>query len=96
MDSTNEKMQRVLSDLIDRKRLVFWYDEGGQMNEFATSLQMHGVEILTLENNAFAIKYRILKGKQPERGFLIYGPQAQLHDESLVWKYIQTMLHLKP
>lgn len=43
MDSTNEKMQRVLSDLIDRKRLVFWYDEGGQMNEFATSLQMHGV-----------------------------------------------------
>lgn len=81
-DSTKEKIQSVISDLIDRKRLVFWYDEGGQMQEFATSLQIPGVEILTLKNNAFTIKYQILKGEQPERGFLIYSPQSQPDDEN--------------
>jgi len=81
-DSTKEKIQSVISDLIDRKRLVFWYDEGGQMQEFATSLQMPGVVILTLKNNAFTIKYKILKGEQPERGFLIYSPQSQPDDEN--------------
>ena len=81
-DSTKDKIQSVLSDLIDRKKLVFWYDEGGKMQEFATSLEMPGVEILTLNNNAFSIKYRILKGEQPKRGFLIYSPQAQPDDEN--------------
>ena len=81
-DSTKEKIQSVLSDLIDRRRLVFWYDEGGQMKEFAASLDIPGVEILTLQNNAFTLKYRILKGEQPERGFLIYSPQAQPSDEN--------------
>lgn len=81
-DSMKEKIQSVISDLIDRKRLVFWYDEGGQMQEFATSLQMPGVVILTLKNNAFTIKYKILKGEQPERGFLIYSPQSQPDDEN--------------
>ncbi len=81
-DSTKEKVQSVLSDLIDRKKLVFWYDEGGKMQEFATSLEMPGVEILILNNNTFSIKYRILKGEQPERGFLIYSPQAQPDNEN--------------
>ncbi|MBP9983893.1 MAG: BREX-1 system phosphatase PglZ type A [Prevotella sp.] len=81
-DSTKEKIQSVISDLIDRKRLVFWYDEGGQMQEFATSLQMPGVVILTLKNNAFTIKYKILKGEQPECGFLIYSPQSQPDDKN--------------
>lgn len=81
-DSTKEKIQSVISDLIDRKKLVFWYDEGGQMQEFVTSLQMPGVEIFTLKNNAFTIKYKILKGEQPERGFLIYSPQPQPDDEN--------------
>ncbi len=81
-DSTKEKIQSVISDLIDRKRLVFWYDEGGQMQEFATSLQIPGVKILTFKNNAFTIKYKILKGEQPERGFLIYSPQSQPDDEN--------------
>ena len=81
-DSTKEKIQNILSDLIDRRRLVFWYDEGGQMQEFTNSLEIPGVEILMLENNAFTLKYRILKGEQPERGFLIYSSQAQPNDEN--------------
>lgn len=34
-DSTYQKTQQVLSDLIDRYGRVFWYDEGGQMQLFA-------------------------------------------------------------
>ena len=80
-DSTYQKIQQVLSDLIDRSGRVFWYDEGGQMQLFATSLDIPGVEVLILQNNAFSLKYRILKGEQPERGFIIYSPNAKPSDE---------------
>jgi hypothetical protein len=70
-DSTKDKIQSVLSELIDRKRFIFWYDEGGQMNEFVSALEIPGVEILTLNQNAFTLKHRILTGEQPERGFII-------------------------
>lgn len=80
-DSTYQKIQQVLSDLIDRYGRVFWYDEGGQMQQFATSLDIPGVEVLTLQNNAFSLKYRILKGEQPERGFIIYSPETKPADE---------------
>ena len=80
-DSTIQKIQQVLSDLIDRYGRVFWYDEGGQMQLFVMSLELPGVEVLTLQNNAFSLKYRILKGEQPERGFIIYSPEAKPTDD---------------
>ena len=80
-DSSQQKIQQVLSDLIDRYGRVFWYDEGGQMQLFATSLELPGVKVLTLQNNAFSLKYRILKGEQPERGFIVYSPEAKPDDE---------------
>ena len=51
-DSTYKKIQQVLSDLIDRYGRVFWYDEGGQMQLFATSLDIPDVEVLTLGHYA--------------------------------------------
>ena len=80
-DSTQQKIQQVLSDLIDRYGLVFWYDEGGHMQLFADSLDIPGVEVLTLQHNAFSLKYRILKGEKPERGFIVYSPEAKPDDE---------------
>ena len=80
-DSSQQKIQQVLSDLIDRYGRVFWYDEGGQMQLFAASLELPGVEVLTLQHNAFSLKYRILKGEQPERGFIVYSPEAKPDDE---------------
>lgn len=80
-NSTIQKIQQVLSDLIDRHGRVFWYDEGGQMQLFVMSLELPGVEVLTLQNNAFSLKYRILKGEQPERGFIIYSPEAKPTDD---------------
>ena len=80
-DSTKDKIQSVLSELIDRKRFIFWYDEGGQMNEFVSALEIPGVEILTLNQNAFTLKHRILTGEQPERGFIIYSQEGRPDDE---------------
>lgn len=80
-DSTRLKIQGVLSDLIDKYGLVFWYDNDGEMQEFATSLELPGVEVLILQNNAFSLKYRILKGEKPERGFVVYSPEGKPKDE---------------
>lgn len=81
-DSTKDKIQQVLTDLIERKRLVFWYDEGGQMQEFVNSLELPGIEVLTLNHNAFTLKHRILNEEQPEKGFLIYSNEARPDDEN--------------
>lgn len=80
-DNTLIKIQGVLNDLIDKYRLVFWYDKEGEMKEFVSSLDIPGVEILTLQNNAFSVKYRILKGDKPERGFIVYSLEAKPDDE---------------
>lgn len=80
-DSNKEKIEQVLSDLFNQYRFVFWYDKGGIMNEWVTSLDIDGVEQLPLDNNAFSLKYRMLKGEQPVRGFLIYSTKAMPADE---------------
>ena len=51
------------------------------MNDFVSSLEIPGVEILTLNRNAFTLKHRILAGEQPERGFIIYSQEARPDDE---------------
>jgi uncharacterized protein (TIGR02687 family) len=79
-DSTKDKIQQVLTDLIERKRLVFWYDEGGQMQEFVNSLELPGIEVLRLNHNAFTLKHRILTGEQPEKGFIIYSKESRPDD----------------
>jgi len=75
------KIQDVLNDLINKNRFVFWYDKDGEMSLFITSLDVPGVRILIFENNAFSIKHQIIKGEQPERGFIIYFPSAKPKDE---------------
>jgi uncharacterized protein (TIGR02687 family) len=80
-DFSTDKIKQVLSDLFDKKRLVFWYDEGGLMKDTVAELNIPGVELLTLDHNPFTVKYRVLKGEQPERGFIIYSADKQPEDE---------------
>ena len=79
-DSTKDKIRQVLIDLVERKRLVFWYDKGGAMQEFVNSLELPDIEILKLNNNAFSLKHRILTGEQPDKGFIIYSSEARPDD----------------
>ena len=79
-ETTKDKIQNVLASFFENKRVVFWYDEGGQMSSLAESLDLFGVERLVIDRNPFSIKYKILKGEQPERGFLVYSTEARPED----------------
>lgn len=75
------RIEEVINGLLDNYRLVFWYDEGGTMRMMAESMQLEGTEVLILQDNPFSLKHRILKGEQPERGFVVYSPKSQPDDE---------------
>lgn len=77
MTDNKIKIQSVLSEQFNKHRFIFWYDEDGTMEEVATGMEIEGVEILTLDHNAFSLKYRIQTGEQPERGFLIYSNEPE-------------------
>jgi uncharacterized protein (TIGR02687 family) len=72
----SDRITQALKKLFERHRIVFWYDAKHELrNEFET-LSLAGVEKLELNNNEFALKYRLLR-EQPEQKFLLYreGPQ---------------------
>lgn len=79
-DVNISKVQTVLEDLIDKKRIVFWYDNGGQWASVVDNLNISGVTRLNLAGNPFSIKYHVLKGEQPSRGFLIYSKDERPAD----------------
>ena len=79
-DLNKDKIQSVLDGLIEKKRIVFWYDDGGMMSSVADSLDISGVELLRLNHNPFSTKYRILKGEEPERGFIVYSTEPRPAD----------------
>ena len=55
MSDTNKiKIQSILSDLFNKHRYIFWYDEDGTMEELVTGMEIEGVEILTLDHNAYS------------------------------------------
>lgn len=81
-ESNKDKIQKVLSEQFNKHRYIFWYDAEGTMEELVTGLDIEGVTILTLAHNAFSLKYRIVNGDQPERGFLIYSQEAEPEKEN--------------
>lgn len=76
-NSNKDKIQQVLHEQFHKFRYIFWYDPEGVMEELVAGLEIEGVEILFLAHNAFSLKYRILNGEQPDRGFLIYSKDAE-------------------
>ncbi|AUZ76293.1 MULTISPECIES: BREX-1 system phosphatase PglZ type A [Aeromonas] len=70
------QIERALVKLFDRHRIVFWYDAKQELRGDFEALQLPGVEKLTLANNEYGIKYKLLR-EQPEQKFLLYreGPQ---------------------
>ena len=76
-DSNKIKIEKVLSEQFDKYRYIFWYDAEGVMEELATGMEIEGVKLLLLDHNPFTLKYQILTGEQPERGFLIYSKETE-------------------
>lgn len=70
------QIERALTRLFERHRIVFWYDAKQELRDDFEALSLPGVEKLELTNNEYGIKYRLLR-EQPEQKFLLYreGPQ---------------------
>lgn len=70
------KITQALTRLFERHRIVFWYDAKQELRGDFDALALPAVTKVELTNNAFGLKYRILR-QEPEQRFLIYhaGPQ---------------------
>jgi len=68
---SNPKITQALTNLFDKQRIVFWYDNQLEFRADFEALVLEGVEKIELVNNEFGVKYRILR-EQPEQKFLLY------------------------
>ena len=63
-----------------KHRILFWYDEEGKQRQCFDDFKLADVEKVELDNNEFAVKYRILKEGGTSR-FLVYSPSPKPADE---------------
>lgn len=75
----SEKINKALSRYLEKHRLVFWYDEGGEMKEDFNSFTELGVSKIEIEGNEFFVRYTVRK-LEPEQKFLIYSRHAKPED----------------
>lgn len=76
------RIAQALTRLFDRHRIIFWHDTKHELQDDFDQLQLPDVEKIQLNNNEFAVKYRILR-EQPNQKFLLYRagqPPADLHN----------------
>ena len=66
------RIEQSLTNYFDKNRLVFWYDDKGEMRSEFDGISLPEVTKLEIENNEFALKKQILKD-EPEQKFLIYS-----------------------
>lgn len=73
---SEDKITQALSRLFEKHRIVFWYDANQEFSHDYSALNLPGIEKITLANNEFGVKHRILRD-QPEQKFLLYrdGPE---------------------
>jgi uncharacterized protein (TIGR02687 family) len=66
------KIQNALAREFERKRIVFWYDPEliGWQQEF-DALELSGVIKVSVQNNEFGVKHRIVR-EEPEQKFLLF------------------------
>lgn len=73
---SNPKITQALTNLFEKQRIVFWYDNRLEFRADFEALELPGVEKIELANNEFGVKYRILR-EQPEQKFLLYREGAE-------------------
>jgi uncharacterized protein (TIGR02687 family) len=75
-----DKLHEALSKHFSRHRIVLWYDPDGKNRETAESFPGDGIDFIEVNNNQFAVKYRLLKS-QPKTPALVYVPFHRPMDE---------------
>lgn len=71
-----DKIKQALLKKFDKHRIIFWYDSKRELRDEYEAIDLPDVEKIELNNNEFAMKYRILR-QEPNQKFLLYndGPQ---------------------
>lgn len=79
------KIADTLQQLFEKHRVVFWYDDGEAMRPEFEVLDLPDVQKIELINNAFGVKFQVLRQDQ-KRNFLIYhaGPEPKHQDNWLL------------
>lgn len=70
------QVKKALQQLFQTHRLLFWYDERGELRAEYGALQLPGVEKVLVDGNEFAVKHRVAR-EAPEGRFLLYFPGPQ-------------------
>jgi len=70
------RIQKNLEKIFQKERIVFWYDEKGEMRESLGALELSNVNIVEVDNNEFFLKHRIVK-QDPDAKFLLYFPRGK-------------------
>lgn len=76
MNRIHESLQRVL----ERNRLVFWYDSEGEWAQTFDEFADPSVTKLRVQRNEFGTKVRIYRDPNPEAKFLLYIPSQRPAD----------------
>ena len=79
-----KKIENIIKKHFEEKRIVFWYDSDAGYRIDIETMDLPDVSLIIVENNEFAIKYRVLI-EEPKTKFLIYSPLAkpELHENWL-------------
>jgi len=75
----NNNILQALEKLFERHRIVFWYNNKSEMRDEFAGLDLPTVEKVEIDNNEFALKYRMLR-QEPESKFLLYHNGAAPDD----------------
>jgi len=70
------KIKESLVSLFELNRIILWYDDDQSFTQEFDTLELNGVEKIAVENNEFAIKYRMYI-QQPSSKFLLYLPYSR-------------------
>ena len=68
-------VSKRLKELFEQHRIIFWYDEAGNLKDEFESLDLD-IEKLEINNNQFNIKYQILTGNKDTK-YLIYSSENE-------------------
>ncbi|MCF7790535.1 MAG: BREX-1 system phosphatase PglZ type A [Victivallales bacterium] len=74
------EIEKQLENLFKDYRLIFWYDETGDMEEDFQNASLQDVQKVHVVNNEFSIKYKVVK-EFPETKFLLYFKHKQPKNE---------------
>lgn len=67
----NQQINESINKLFQKNRIIFWYDEQKQFVQHFQDLVLEDAQKIEINNNEFAIKYKILREKKDKK-FLIY------------------------